>query len=48
MARVMDSSFPVQTQSSGQNLGFDLNTPVEEEEEEEEEEEQQQQHRTLY
>jgi hypothetical protein len=47
MAQVMDSSFPVQTQSSGQNLGFDLNTSVEEEEEEEEEEEQQQ-HRTLY
>ncbi|KAK2418782.1 hypothetical protein QL285_040947 [Trifolium repens] len=47
MAQVMDSSFPIQTQSSGQNLGFDLNTPVEEEEEEEEQQ-QQQQHRTLY
>jgi hypothetical protein len=34
MAQVMDSSFPVQTQSSGQNMGFDPNTLVEEEEEE--------------
>jgi hypothetical protein len=36
MTQVIDSSFPVQAQSSGQNLGFDLNTPVEEEEDEEE------------
>ncbi|KAK2415624.1 hypothetical protein QL285_038088 [Trifolium repens] len=33
MAQVMDSSLSVQAQSSGQNLGFDLNTPVGEEEE---------------
>ncbi|WJX39226.1 hypothetical protein P8452_26791 [Trifolium repens] len=31
MAKVMDSSLPVQAQSSRQNMGFDLNTPVGEE-----------------
>ncbi|KAK2357162.1 hypothetical protein QL285_094461 [Trifolium repens] len=39
MSQLLHSDLTVQAQSSGQNSGFDLNTPVNEEEEEEEEEE---------
>jgi hypothetical protein len=39
VSQLLNSDLTVHAQSSGQNSGFDLNTPVNEEEEEEEEEE---------